>query len=73
MLDLMGGFYSKLRILLMTDSWIMAKAEVLYDFWMEFVMCLYVRNSCPLPYVCLCLFLEKKKKCCDVCPDLWHG
>ena len=56
----MGGFY-KLRILLMADSWIMAKAKALYDFWMVFVVCPYVRNSCPLPYVCLCLFLEKKK------------
>ena len=67
----MGGFYSKLRILLMTDSWIMAKAEALYDFWIEFAVWFYIKNPCPLPYVCLCLFLGKKK--CCVCPDLWHG
>ena len=71
MLDLMGGFYSKLSILLMTNSWIMAKAEALYDFWIEFVVCFYIRNPCPLPYVCLCLCLGKKK--CCVCPDLWRG
>ena len=71
MLDLMGGFYSKLSMLLMTDSWIMAKAESLYDFWIEFVVCFYIRNPCPLPYVRLCLFLGKRK--CCVCPDLWHG
>ena len=55
----------------MTDSWIMAKAEALYDFWIEFAVWFYIKNPCPLPYVCLCLFLGKKK--CCVCPDLWHG
>ena len=29
-------------------------------FWVEFVMCLYIRTSFPLPYVCLFLYLKKK-------------
>ena len=60
MLGLMGGFYSKLSILLMTDSWIMAKAEALYDFWIEFVVCFCIRNPCPLP--CVFVFVSGKKE-----------